>query len=146
MFVNLFEWFANEICRFVSSAKWCAELNSTALCRSLINKIKRRSPSTDSWGTPYLICFFADLLPWTLVNCFLSSRKDWNHILATPLTPWWVIFFKRIKWFTVSNTFSKSRYTQQANWPLSKACLIFSMISIRAWVVEWLFLNSNCFS
>ena len=62
--------------RFVLSAKWCTELNSTALCRSLINKIKRRCPRTDPWGTPYLIGFSADLLPCTLVNCFVSSRKD----------------------------------------------------------------------
>ena len=72
--------------RFVS-AKWCTELNSTTLCRSLRNKIKRRGPRTDPWGMPYLIGFSADLLPWTLVNCFLSSWKDWNHLLAMPLIP-----------------------------------------------------------
>ena len=73
--------------RFVSSAKWCTELNSTALCRSLINKIKRRGPRTDPRGMPSLIGFSADLLLWTLVNCFLCCRKDWNHLLATLLIP-----------------------------------------------------------
>ena len=33
--------------RFVSSAKSCTELNSTALCKSLINKIKRGGPRAD---------------------------------------------------------------------------------------------------
>ena len=62
--------------RFVSSAKWCTELNSTALCRSLISQVRRRGPRTDPWGTTYLIGFSADLRPCTLVNCFVSSRKD----------------------------------------------------------------------
>ena len=49
--------------RFVSSAKSCTELNSTALCKSLINKIKRRGPRTDPWSTPYLMVFLLIFCP-----------------------------------------------------------------------------------
>ena len=49
--------------RFVSSAKSCTEVNSTALCKSLINKIKRRGPRTDPWGTPYLMVFLLIFCP-----------------------------------------------------------------------------------
>ena len=50
-------------------------LNSTALCRSLINKIKRRGPRTDPWGTSYLIGFSADILPCTLATVFFLLGK-----------------------------------------------------------------------
>ena len=43
--------------RLVASAKWWTELNSTALCKSLINKINKRGPKTDLWGIPYIKYF-----------------------------------------------------------------------------------------
>ena len=73
--------------RLVSSAKWWAELNTTVLWKSLINKIKRSGPRTEPWGAPYLTDCLAEWQPWTLANCFRSSRNDWNYLLAIPLIP-----------------------------------------------------------
>ena len=131
--------------RFSSSAKWCMELNLTSLYRLLIKKLKRKRPRTDSWGTRYLIGLFLDLLPSTLVNCFMSSYKNWNHLLQTLILEG-VSFLKRIVWLTVSNAFLISRNTPQTNWPVSQACLIFLVISNRAEVLKWLLLNPNYFS
>ena len=51
-----------------------------------------------------------------------------------------------MSWFAVSKAFCRSRNTSQAKFPESQACLIFSVITERAWVVEWLCLKLNCLS
>lgn len=66
--------------------RW-TELILKALCKLLINKIKRRTPRTKRLGTLYLTDCLAEWQPWTLVNCFRSFRNDWNHLLAIPLVP-----------------------------------------------------------
>ena len=65
--------------RLVSSAKRWIELNSTALCKSLINNIDRKGPKTDPGRTPYFKYFLLDWYLFTVVNCNLSFRHDWNH-------------------------------------------------------------------
>ena len=63
LFICLFIFFIDLSVRIrlVSSAKWWTELNSTALCKSLISNINRRDPKTDPCGAPYLKYFFARL-------------------------------------------------------------------------------------
>ena len=52
-------------------------------------------------------------------------------------------FFRRISWFALSKAFCRSRKILQANVRESRAFLFFSVILIRAWFVEWTFLNPN---
>ena len=63
LFICLFIFFIDLSVRMrlVSSTKWWTELNSTYLCKSLINKINRRGPKTDHCGTPDIKYFFARL-------------------------------------------------------------------------------------
>ena len=52
--------------------------------KSLMNRMKR-SPATNPCGTPYLTDCLAEWQPWTLVNCFQSSRNNGSHLLPVPL-------------------------------------------------------------
>ena len=63
LFICLFIFFIvlSVTIRLVSSAKWWIELNSTALCKSLINNKNRRGPKADPCGTPYFKKNFARL-------------------------------------------------------------------------------------
>ena len=56
----------------------------------------------------------------------------------------WSSFESRILWSTVSKAFCRSTNTPPANSPLSRHFLICSMMSIRAWTVEWPLRNPNC--
>ena len=71
----------------VSSAKWWTELNSAALCKSLINIIFRSGRKTYPCGTPYFKYFLLNWHLFTVVNCVLSFKYDWNQILVIPLIP-----------------------------------------------------------
>ena len=46
----------------------------TTLCRSLIYIRKRRGPSADPWGTPFLICKIREDVLFTSVYCVRSSK------------------------------------------------------------------------
>ena len=89
LFICIFIFFVDLSVRIrlVSSAKWWTELNSTALCKSLINNINRRGPKADPCGTPYFKYFLLDWHLFTVVNCILSFRYDWNQLLVIPLIP-----------------------------------------------------------
>ena len=112
LFICLFIFFIDLSVRMrlVSSAKWWTELNSTDLYKSLMNKINRRGPKTDSCGTPYIIYFLLDWHLFTVVNCILLFRYDWNQLLVIPLIPWCSSFLRSVSWFTVSKAFHKKDF------------------------------------
>ena len=89
LFICLFIFFIDLSVRIrlVLSVKWWTELNSTDLCKSLINIINRRGPKTDPCGTPYIKYFLLDWYLFTVVNCILLFRYDWNQLLMIPLIP-----------------------------------------------------------
>ena len=51
-----------ENCRSVSSAKINVK-KELALGRSFINKMNRRGPKMEPWGTPHVISLLFDLIP-----------------------------------------------------------------------------------
>ena len=63
--------------RLVSSAKWCTVEKSTALWKSLMERIKRIGPNINPWG---LKVQSGDLVLLIVVWCFLSSRNDLSHL------------------------------------------------------------------
>lgn len=75
MFINLFEFTFQWGVYFVSPVNWCVELNTSALCKLVINKIKRRGPRADPWGVSYLIGFSVDLIPLNTKQLFYLLGK-----------------------------------------------------------------------
>ena len=59
--------------KVVSSAKSSVK-KSVALGRSFMNNRKRSGPKTEPWGTPHLIIFFSDSVPFMQTNCSLFLR------------------------------------------------------------------------
>ena len=95
-------------------------------CRSFMY-IKSSGPKTEPCGTPWSLLSF-----WWC--CWV--RKVLNHLSGTPHIPCYN-FDRRISWSTVSNASWRSRNTQHVVFPLSIAFLIFSVIAMHAWFVEW---------
>ena len=57
---------------FVSSAKWCTELCSLALLKSLMCRRNSNGPKTDPCGTPFVIFSFLGMHSLILVYWYLS--------------------------------------------------------------------------
>ena len=132
--------------RLVSSAKWCTVEISATLWRSLMKSIKRIGRNINPWGTPMLIGLSKDLYLLIVACCFQSSRNDLNHLFDLSCIPYYSSFHKGVSWFTVSKTFWTSKTTPQANFSESQRCLIFYVISIKAWLVESWFWKPRWFS
>ena len=58
--------------------------------------------------------------------------------------PWWFNFANSIWWSKVPKALYRSIKTPQAIFPSSRAFLIFSVILIKVWDVEYCCLNPNC--
>ena len=72
-------------------------------------------------------------------------NRSWTISLHALLLHNFQIFSIKFYDFIVSNAFLKSRNTPQVNSSLSRPFLIVSVRSIKAWLVECLFLKPNCF-
>ena len=84
LFIFLRDFLIKRI--LVSSAKWCTELCSIALFKSLIYRRNSNGPKTDSCGTPWAIFSFSELHSLILVYWYLSVKKIFKPLICLTLT------------------------------------------------------------
>ena len=106
--------------------------------------MKSRGPRIDPCRTLYFNSLLSDCVLLILMNCILSLRNEQNQLLATPLIPVVQLLKEYIMLYSIKKAFCKSRHTPQAYLPKSQPCLIFSVISNSACVVEWLCPKPKC--
>ena len=130
--------------RLVSSAKWWTLQNFIAWFRSFIHNKNSRGPRTYPWGTAQFIAARPE--PCTFLDTYWQrlDRYDLDQSIETPRIPQWINFANSIWRYTVPKAFYKSKNPQKSIFSSSRAFLIFSVTLIKAWYVEYLWLNPNC--
>ena len=123
--------------RLVSSAKWWTLHNFIAWSRSFMYNKDRSGPRPDPWGTPQFIIARPDSYPFVDTYWLRLDKQDLKQSFKTPQIPLRFNCASSIWWSTVSKAFCKSAKTPQPIFPPSNAFLIFSVILIKAWDVEY---------
>ena len=80
-------------------------MQSMAASISFTHKTKKRGPKILPWGTPHVDLSGEDKVPSTSTTCSLPTRYDLNHWRDVSENPMALSLFKRISYWTVSNSF-----------------------------------------
>ena len=102
---------------------------------------KRRCCRTDPWGMPQFKMARPILYPVIDIYWLWLDRQDLIQSFETPWIPQWFSFANSSWCAIVSRAFYKSTKTPQPIFPSLRAFLIFSVMLIKIWDVEYYFLN-----
>ena len=124
-FDHMLEIFWCEKCAVLLNWR-CVILSITAQITCVFETLKRKYIKSD-------FALHRNHQLQMMTNWNLSNRYDLNLNQSLQHSS----FESRILWSTVSKAFCRLTNTLPANSPLSRHFLIRSMMSIRAWTVEW---------